>query len=130
MAVATITPLALVMDTASADLPDAAATAVLTGADGFSIAATVGSEGYGGNLLIKMVSVTNAASVIFNAGTKPPAMRADLGSNTVTLAADDVKYIVLEQGRYLQSDGTYTGTITGAGADTCLMAAFRLPRTV
>jgi hypothetical protein len=118
------------MDTASADLPDASATAIATGADGFSIAATAASEGYSGNLLIKMVSVTNAASVIFNAGTKPAAMRADLGSETVTLAADDVKYIAIEQARFIQSDGTYTGTITGAGADTTLMAAFRLPRTV
>lgn len=130
MAVTTVTPLALAMDVASADLPDAGATAVATGADGFSIAATAASEGYGGNLLIKMVSVTNAATFVFNAGTKPPAIRADLGTLSVVLSADDVKYVAIEQARYMQADGTYTGTVTGAGADTSLMAAFRLPRTV
>lgn len=130
MAVTTITPLALVMDVASADLPDAGDTSVATGADGFSIAATAASEGYGGNLLIKIVAPTNAGTVTFTAGVKPPSMRADLGTLAVTMAADDVKYIVVEQGRFQQTDGTIDGIISGAGADTMLMAAFRLPRTV
>jgi hypothetical protein len=118
------------MDTASADLPDAGATSVATGADGFSIAATAASEGYGGNLLIKIVAPTNAGTCTFTAGDKPPAIRAGLGTLAVTMAADDVKYIVVEQARFLQSDGTITGIISGAGADTMLMSAFRLPRTV
>ena len=83
-----------------------------------------------GTLLIKIVSPTNAGTVTFTAGVKPPSMRADLGTLAISMAADDVKYVVVEAGRFTQTDGTTDGIISGAGADTMLMAAFRLPRTV
>jgi hypothetical protein len=131
MAVTDITPLALVMDTASADLPDAAGTSIAAGVDGFSIVQTATSEGYGGNLLLKFVEAgADTATVTINAGAKPPSMRADLGDLTFSLAASDVKHIVVEQGRYTQSDGTITGTVAGNSVNDVKMAAFRLPRTV
>lgn len=125
MAVTSITPIALTANTASADHADADATAVATGADGFSVVAT--NIGRGRNVLLKFVSVTNAATVTINAGDKPPAMLQGLGNITVTLAANDVKYIAVELARVLQSDGTITGTISGAGANTSLMSVFVLP---
>jgi hypothetical protein len=131
MAVTTITPVVLVMDTASADLPDANGTAIPAGVDGFSIAATALSEGYGGNMLIKLHEVGGTAGVVvFTAGAKPPSMRADLGTLSVSLAASDMKYIVIEQGRFTQADGTITGIITGVSVDDVEMTVFRLPRSV
>lgn len=131
MAVVTITPVVLVMDTESADLPDASTVAITAGIDGFKIAATPLSEGYSGNLLIKLVEAGGTAGVVvFDAGTKPPAIRADLGPLSISMAASDVRYVVIEQARYMQSDGTYTGTVTGTSVDDVEMAAFRLPRNV
>jgi hypothetical protein len=52
MAVTTITPVQLALNTESADLPDASLTAVATAADGFSIAAPVG--GFRQSLVIRM----------------------------------------------------------------------------
>ena len=128
MAVTDITPVQLVRETASADLPDASATSVATGADGFSIVNTIG---FARNVLIKMVETGgNAAAVVFAAGDKPPAITAGLGSLSVTLAANDVKYLSLEQARFLQDDGTIEGTVTGAGADSVSMAVFLLPRDI
>jgi hypothetical protein len=131
MAVTTITPVVLVMDTESADLPDASGTAITAGVDGFSIAATPLSEGYSGNMLIKMFEAGGTAGVVvFNAGVKPPSIRADLGPLSVSMAAGDARMISIEQARYTQADGTITGIITGVSVDDITMTVFRLPRNV
>ena len=128
MAVTTITPVQLVRETVSADLPDASATSVAVGADGFKIAATVG---FARNVLIKFVETGgNAGSFVIAAGDKPPAITAGLGDLTITFVASDVKYVAIEQARFLQDDGTIQGTVTGAGANSVSMAVFLLPRDI
>ena len=125
MAVTTITPVQLARETVSADLPDASATNVATGTDGFKILATVG---YARNVLIKFVEGGGGTSVVtINAGDKPPAITAGLGALTVTLTANDVFYLSLEQARFLQDDGTITGTVDDNDGS---MAVFLLPRDI
>ncbi len=126
MAVTAITPIALALNTASVDHADADATAVATGTDGFSVADSAAMSRNRG-IVIKMVSVTNAASFVFAVGTKPPSMQTQQGTLTVSLSANDVKYLVIEQSRFRDSSGAITGTVTGAGANTSLMSVFTLP---
>ncbi len=125
MAVTDITPVQLTRETVSADLPDASATSVASGTDGFSIASTIG---FARNVLVKFVETGGGTSVItVNAGDKPPAITAGLGALTITLTANDVKYVALEQARFLQDDGTITGTVDDNDVS---MAVFLLPRDI
>jgi hypothetical protein len=129
MAVESITPLELTKDTASADSPDASATAITTGADGFSVVAD--SIGRGRNVLMKFVETGgNAGVVVLEAGDKPPSITAGLGDLSITMAANDVKYISVEQARFLHDDGTYKGTVTGAAADTMALEVIVTPADV
>ncbi len=57
----------------------------------------------------------STGSVVFDAGDYPPSPLKDKGTVTVTLAANDLKEIILEAGRFLQNDGTITWTFTGGG---------------
>ncbi len=128
MAVVTITPVQLVRETASADLPDASGTAITAGIDGFVIANTIG---FARNVLIKMVEAGGTAgSVDFDAGAKPPAITAGLGPFSVPLAASDVKYVTLESARFTQADGTITGKVSGVSVDDVTMTVFLLPRDI
>ncbi|MHC5059190.1 MAG: hypothetical protein ACYTKD_31440 [Planctomycetota bacterium] len=127
MAVTTITPVQLALNTESADLPDASLTAVATAVDGFSIAAPVG--GFRQSLVIRLNnSGAGTNTVTFTAGTKPAAMHADLGNLTVSLAAADVRMISVDESRFAQSDGTIDG-VTQTDAEI-LMAAYLLPRNL
>lgn len=54
-------------------------------------------------------------SVVFDAGDYPPSSLKDKGTLTVTLAANDLKELILEAGRFLQDDGTISWTFTGTG---------------
>lgn len=124
MAVTAITPISLVLNTASADHADANATAIATGADGFSVAAS--NIGNASRLLFKFVETAGGAeTVTIDAGGQPPAMLQDLGNITVTLAANDVKYIALEAARVVSATGTITGTCTNNA--TTKMTVFILP---
>lgn len=128
MAVTEIIPVQLVRETASADLPDASGTSIAAGVDGFSIVNTIG---YARNVLVKIVEAgATAGTVVFTAGDKPPAITAGLGSLTVTMAASDVKYVTLEQARFLQDDGTIKGVCAGTSIDDFLMTVFLLPRDI
>lgn len=121
MAAASITPVALALNTASADKADADGT-VIDGTDGFSVVAT--NLGKNRLLLFKFVDDGTGCTVTINAGDNPPSMTAGLGAVTVTLAANDVKYIAMEQARVTQSDGTITGSSTDSGTK---MMVFVLP---
>jgi hypothetical protein len=120
MAVTTITPTVLALETASADLPDASMTSIATAADGWSIPAA--NIGKGERLIVRMLDSGAASVVTVNAGSRPVSPRAGLGALTINLAASDVKYIVLDKARHMQTDGTITG-ITDADA-TVSMGAF------
>lgn len=65
----------------------------------------------------------STASVEFDAGDYPPSALKDKGSLSVDLAANDLVLLELEAGRFLQNDGTITGTVTGG----VRIGAFRIP---
>ena len=93
MATTAITPVTMVMNTAGADLPDASGTVATTPADGWVIAA----GGLSGNrLLLKFLADASGDTVTIAAGDNPPAVRKGLGALAITLAASDVKHIVVE----------------------------------
>lgn len=122
MTVATITPVALALDTASADKADADGT-VIDGTDGADVVAT--NIGRNRLLVMKFVDDGSGATVTIAAGDNPPAMTAGKGAITVTLAASDVKYIAVEQARVTQDDGKIHVSSSDAGTK---MMAFLLPR--
>jgi len=123
MATTALPVVTLVHNTPSADLLDANGVAATTPADGWVIAAA-GIEG--GRLLIKLLADATGDTVTFLAGDNPPSHRKGLGNLAVVLAASDVRYLVLESGRFLQDDGTILATCTDAGTT---LHAFLLPKT-
>lgn len=125
MSVTDITPTQLVVNTRSADITDSDGTVASTPSDGWSIA--LGSQGRVQGLLLKFLADGSGDTVTILAGDNPPSMTAGLGNLTVTLAASDVRYIVLEGGRFLQDDGTVKATCTDAGTT---VRAFLLPVAV
>lgn len=125
MAVTTITPTALSLDTATADLSATPGTLIVTGADGGSI--DLGTATYAGRkMLLYLTDTGTAQDITVTAGDRPPSQRADAGALAVTMAASDVKALVIEIGRFLQNDQTIL--ITSAGNSTSRVAAFILPR--
>lgn len=122
MATTTITPTTLTMNTASADLDDASGTVAATPADGWSISAAGLS---GDRLLLKFVADATGDTVVVTAGDKPPGHLVGLGTLSITLAANDVKYVPVEGGRFLQSDGTIVATCTDTGTKC---SAFIMPK--
>ena len=122
MATTAITPTPLVMNTVSADLPDASGTAATTPADGWVIDA----DGLNGDrLLLKFLADDTGDTVVIAAGDNPPSHRAGLGSLSIVLAANDVRYVTVEAGRFVQNDGAIHATCGDAGT-TC--RAFIMPK--
>ena len=130
MATTAITPTTLVLNTASADILDADGTVATTPADGWVIAA----GGLGGDrLLLKFLANGSGDTVTFVQGDRPPSQRAELGATgtdmptglDITLAASDVRYIVVEASRFLQDDGSIHAICVDAGT-SC--KAFILPK--
>jgi len=103
MTVTVCTATELALDVASGDLPDAGATAPTTAADGWDIT-PAGIAG--GRLLLRIVE-TGATTDTFTveAGDYPPAHLKGLDDLEVSLAADDVKFLIVEGGRFMKSDG-------------------------
>jgi|TARA_R110002012_G_scaffold808_1_gene3554 hypothetical protein len=121
MAVTAVTLTELTLNTASADLPVAAWTAIATGADGFSLDMT----GVGSPVLLGFIdSAGGANNVTITAGDRPPAQLQGQGNLTLTMAANDVKYVTVESGRFEQNDSTIKGTSAG---NNTKMIAFLLP---
>lgn len=120
MADVSISKTALVENTRSGDLV-AGGTDINTGQT-FEIAAANQTDDL---VLILEEQDGSTATVTFDAGDEPPSMRAGLGSLTISLAANDLRALILEGGRFIQSDGKITGSITGGVRITAL----DLPRT-
>ena len=121
MAVTAVTLTELTLNEASADLPIASWTAIATGADGFSLDMT----GVGSPVVLGFSDGGGAAdNVTITAGDRPPAQLQGQGNLTITMAANDVKYVVLESGRFEQNDSTIKGT---AAANATKMIAFLRP---
>jgi hypothetical protein len=122
MATTAITPTPLVIDTASADIVDGDGTVATTPADGWVIAAPVGPDV---DVILKFLADASGDTVTVVAGDRPPSQRSGLGNLSITLAANDVKYVMVEKSRFLQDDGTILATCTDAGT-TCY--AFTIPK--
>lgn len=120
MATTAITPVSLTVNTASADKADADGVVADTPADGWAIAISQPVERY----LLKFGTDGSGDTIVITAGDDPPAVLAGLGSLSITLAASDVKYVVVEGARFLQNDGTIVATC-GNAASKC--TAFRMP---
>lgn len=129
MATTAISCAQLVLNTASADLPDAG------GGTGNGIVATTPTDGWvisppsGQQLderLILRITVDGSGDTFtFVAGDRYPAQRADLGNMTVVLAANDTKFIAIETSRFMQDDGTIRVTAVDAGS---ALTALMLPK--
>ncbi|KKN05565.1 hypothetical protein LCGC14_1086000 [marine sediment metagenome] len=122
MATTAITPTPLVRDVMSADILDAAGTVATTPTDGWVIAAPVAPDV---DLLLKFLVDASGDTITIVAGDRPPSHLSGLGNLLLVLAASDVRYIMIEKGRFLQDDGTFLVTATDAGS-TCY--AFTIPK--
>jgi len=120
MAVTAVTLTELTLNTASADLPASGWTAIATGADGFSLDVS----GVGSPVVLGFLDGGTADTITITAGDRPPAQLQGQGNLAIAMAASDVKYIVLESGRFEQNDSTIKGTVA---ANATKMIAFLLP---
>lgn len=122
MAVTVITPLSLVLDTASIDHADANATAIATGADGWEC-----DIGKARKVVIKFVTDATGSTETITAGDLPPSHRKGLGNLAITMAASDVKYVVIDAARFKHNDGLIRGTCS---LDADKITVFKLPDTL
>lgn len=101
----------LVLNTRSSDFPFIAgsgsgnAIVASSTTDGWVISPPSGKT-FDEHTLFIFGSDGTGGSVVFKAGDRYPAQRADLGDMTVTLAANDGRVIAIETSRFLQNDGT------------------------
>lgn len=119
----------LVVNVASADLPDAG------GGSGNGIVATTPTDGwvisppsgvqFDERLLLRLTVDASGDTFTIVAGDRPPAQRAGLGNMTVVLAASDTKFIAIETSRFMQNDGTILVTCVDAGS---ALTALMLPK--
>lgn len=124
MADTTVALTTLTSGTVSADIITTAegGTAVTT-----TNVAVIDCEGYSGDVLLTLYAAS-ASSATVQAGDNPPAKRAGLGAGTAqTIPAGDALLLVVEGGRHMQDNGTIRVTI---GANTVVVGAYRIPRTV
>lgn len=70
--------------------------------------------GFGENLLVRLTNTDDdtGLTVTFLAGDHPPAIAAGQGSLAVTVAFGTTRWVCLETGRFLQSDGTISVDVT------------------
>ena len=129
MATTAITTELLVVNTRSADLPfiagsgSANAIVATSTTDGWVISPPSGLQ-FDERLIIILGSDGTGGNVVFNAGDRYPAQRADLGNLTIVLAANDGRVLHLETSRFLQNDGTIVAVPTTTGLVlTAVMAA-------
>ena len=121
MADVTVALTAQSRDTRSADLVGAGA--AVTAGQTFEISTNSAS---GRDILVFLEETnTGAATVTFDAGDNPPAIRSGLGTLAISLAQADLRLVVLEAGRFYQSTGNITGTVA---TNTVKIYAVRLPR--
>ncbi|GAA0969784.1 hypothetical protein GCM10009555_017540 [Acrocarpospora macrocephala] len=68
----------------------------------------------GRDLLVRLTNTDDdtALTVTFLAGDYPPAMASGQGNLAVTMAFGTTRWVTLESGRFLQSDGTILVDVT------------------
>ena len=120
MATTAITCELLVVNTRSADLPfiagsgTANAIVATSATDGWVISPPSGLA-FDERLVIILGSDGTGGDVVFKAGDRYPAQRADLGDLTIVLAANDGRVVHIETSRFLQNDGTIVAIPTTTG---------------
>jgi hypothetical protein len=124
MAVTPVTAELLVLNTRSTDFINTGSGTLnnITGntTDGWEVQPPAG-EILGERLFFRLVADGGGTvDVVFKAGDRYPAQRADLGDMTITLAASDERFISVETSRFLQDDGKMI--IVPADAGTILTA--------
>ncbi len=78
----------------------------------------------GNHLLLKFLADSTGDTITIVAGDRPPSQLEGIGALDITMAANDVRYLIIETGRFLQDDGTIRATCTDDGT-TC--KAFIIP---
>ena len=116
----------LTVNTVSADTLDTDGTVTSgTGStEGWSIVAPTGRDT---DYLLKLWDDASGSTVVIVAGDRPPSQRSGLGDLTITLAASDVKYLVIDKSRFLQDDGTIRIYTSDAGTE---LTVFQLPKAL
>ena len=117
MADTTITPTELAKNVASADLPIASGTAIVA-ANNHLIAFEEEDK------LLIVLNNTYAGAKVFTVAAGD-FVASGQGALTISLAQDDVKFLVLKSDRFKDSDGNVT--ITVAASTTGFIQAFKLP---
>ncbi len=130
MAVEPITAELLTINTLSTDFPAAGSGSLnnivaTTPSDGWEISPPSG-EILGERLFFRLVADGGGSvTVTFQAGTRYPAQRPDLGDMVLTLAASDVMYVAVETSRFLKTDGTMIVIPSDAGT---ILTAIIVPK--
>lgn len=119
MAVTLVTPVALVKDTMSADIPDASGTAI-NSADTMEI-----PYPQEGKLLIILNNTFAGAKNFIFSVTDEPFVQHDLGALTLSLAQADIRFIVLSSDRFKRKDGNIE--LSFEAATTGFVKAFYIP---
>ena len=123
MADTTVAPVALAVNTVSAD--------ILTTAEGGTAVsagnvAVIDAKGDTGRLLISLYNASGGATATVQAGDNPPSLKAGLGATSaLTIPAADCVLLVIDPGRFAQDDGKIRITI---GSNTVVVGAHLLPR--
>lgn len=130
MAVIALTAQLLTLNARGDDHPDAGSGAgaggngiVATDSNGWAVSPPSG-QSFDERTIFRM-TVTTAATIVFKAGDRYPAQRADLGDLSITMATNDSRMICVETSRFLQNDGTINVTCTQS---TDALACYMLPK--
>lgn len=121
MADVTITVLEVATGVATVDLVGSGAS--VNAGQTFAVAIADSADKY---MFVFEEEGSGAATVTVDAGDLPPSHRQGLGGVDVTLATSDMKALVVEGQRHVQSDGTITGSV--ATNDT-YVRVIHLPNT-
>lgn len=123
MATTAISVVQLVVNTKSAVARDTDGTVATSTTDGWVCTLPTGITLE--KVFFRLIAVTNTDTIVFKAGTNPPAKGAGVGDLSVTLAVNtDVWNIVLDPGRFLKSDGT---VVIIPGQTTTKILAYAFP---
>lgn len=125
MAAQTLTGETLTANARSTDLVAGANMVSCAAGDTFTIPVAVTKNKL--RSLVIVAKGSGSATITINAGDYPPSARRDLvasGGDTFSIANAEVRILPLDSDRYLQNDGTVTGSVASA---TVLLGCFRLP---
>lgn len=121
MADVTLTATAVTLATRTSDLVGSGTS--VTAGQTFAIAIADSMDKY---IFVLEEQNSGSATVTFDAGDLPPAHRTGLGSLAIALAQADLRGVVIEGQRHLQSDGTVTGSVA---TNTVKITVLKLPNT-